>query len=315
MGNEDTTARRPSATLPPPTPTLRNEYGYYVEPPQFTTPRPPAATPSAAPPRGGDGSAAKSEDTPSKAPPPSPPSHEQSLENLSHADLLQRAARAEALLAHWRHAASDLFTSLALSPDMTDAFYARSLRVLLKDALEALESVDALRHVEFSMPSVASEAPDVQLVRWDGLPFSEWEFEWAPVSWWVSVSADGSRWGLPFNCLANVSRISMKGRLFCSFSPDLTAVRVRFPARPLLRMTVDTSVGWGAVPFPVRQSIEALIRDEVDKFIDERLCNSQGMVIVLRRKMVRALTDSDVLEAKLQAERAHDIRLTSGTIL
>lgn len=236
------------------------------------------------------------------------------LSSLSHSDLLEHAIETELKVHEWGNAASSLMTTLALSPEMTDVFYARSLRALLTSALETLDSIDELKHVECSMPSIAAEAPTIDLVHWSGLHFSEWDVQWTPTSWWVSVSADGSRWGLAFNCLAKVSEISLAGRLRCSFSRDLSAVRVRFAHKPCLDTTVDTSVGWGAVPLPVRESIVHLIQSEIENFVNSRLCNDEGMIIVLRRKPLLTVSESDIFEATLQARRAGNIKLRTTTL-
>lgn len=236
------------------------------------------------------------------------------LSLLSHSALLEYAVKTQTAMAEWQRAASDLISTLALSPEMTDLYYARSLRILLKSALEGLESVDSLQHVECSMPSVASEKPFVNIVRWDGLHFSECDIQWAPSSWWVSVSADGSRWGLAFNCHATVSAISLRGRVQCSFSNDLTAMRIRFIDKPLLNLDVDTSVGWGPVPLPVRESIARLIREKIEQFLDGRLCNEDGMVIVLKRKPLQKISENDVYEATMQARRANSIHLRSKSL-
>lgn len=236
------------------------------------------------------------------------------LSCLSHSELLHYAVETTSKLKEWQNAASCLLTSLALSPEMTDIFYSRSLRALLTSALESLDSIDALQHVECSMPSIAAEAPQIDLVQWHGLHFSEWDVQWTPTSWWVSVSADGSRWGLAFNCLAKVSQISLTTRLRCSFSQDLSAVRVRFTGTPHLDMQVDTTVGWGIVPVPVRESIEQMIRSEIENFMDTRLRNDEGMIIVLRRRPLLSLSESDVFEATLQAKRAGNIKLRTTTL-
>lgn len=235
------------------------------------------------------------------------------LAGLSKSELIQHAIDTHYTLHEWRHAASDLLSVLALSPEMTDAFYARSLRVMLKTALESLDSVDCLQHLECSMPSVAVERPIINVTRWDGLHYSEWSMQWSPKSWWVSVSADGSRWGLAFNCLANISAISLRGHIQCSFSPDLTALRIRFVEKPSLNMLVETTVGFGIVPLPVQESIQEIIRDRIKEFVDIRLCNDQGMVIVLRRKPLHSISDNDIYEATMQAKRAKNIRLKSSS--
>lgn len=235
------------------------------------------------------------------------------LSSFSHSALLDLAVETKCTVHEWERAASDLLSTLALSPEMTDAFYARSLRALLTSALESLDYVDVLQHVECSLPSVATEKPSVNVIQWDGLHFSEFDFQWAPSSWWVSVSANGSRWGLSFNCLANVSGISLSGRVRCSFSNDLTATRIRFVDKPLLNLTVDTSVGWGFVPLPVRESIAQMIRERIEQFVDVRLCNDEGMVIVLKRKPSKRVSESDIYEATMQAQRANSVRLRSST--
>lgn len=237
------------------------------------------------------------------------------LKTLSADELLNRLVSAELRLQKWESAASDLVSTLALSPEMTEAFYARSLRELLTSALITLDAIDELRHVECSMPCVATEAPAVALLDWQGLHFSTWEIEWAPHSWWVSVSAVGSRWGLGFNSLARVSGIHLKGQLRCAFSKDLTSLRISFVEKPLLDMDIESSVGWGAVPIPVREQIEVMVRDEIEQFVERRLTGDESMIVVLRRKALTKLSESDIIEATDQAKRACSINLRSALLL
>lgn len=234
---------------------------------------------------------------------------------LSSDQLLDRLVSAELRLQKWELAASDLVSTLALSPEMTEAFYARSLRDMLSDALRTLDPIDELRHVECSMPSVATEAPAIAMLDWQGLAFSSWEIEWAPHSWWVSVSAVGTRWGLGFNSLARVSGIHLKGRLRCAFSADLTALRISFVEKPFLDMLIESSVGWGVVPIPVQEQIEGMVRSEIERFLERRLTGDNSMVVVLRRKMLSKLTNSDIIEAADQAKRASEISLGSSLLL
>lgn len=236
------------------------------------------------------------------------------LETKSKSELLELLLDSERKLKLWRNAASDFFSALALSPEMTDSVYSRTLRELLTNALQSLDTVDSLQHVLCSMPSLKKEAPTINLVRWDGLKFSEWDVSWAPTSWWVSVSADGSRWGLAFNCLARVSDIHLNGRMQCSLSNDLTAVRTRFSIPPNIRLDVATSVGWGVVPVPVQQSIAQLIRSQIERFVDSRLCSDEGMVIVLRRKYPLKLSENDINEAAAQARSASSVRLRGASL-
>ena len=237
------------------------------------------------------------------------------LSALTKEELLEHAVSCERRLDQWQRAATDIVSALALSPDMTETLYARSLRGLLSESLITLESIDELRHVEISMPCVERERPDVDLLKWDGLHFSEWRIEWAPASWWVSVSVVGNRWGLGFNCLTNVSAIQLSGHLRVAFSKDLTSVRVSFSENPEMEMVIESVVGWGAVPLPVRESIEEMVRVEIENFVTNRLTGDQSIVVVLRRKALMKLNEGDILEAKSQAERAANVNLRSPTLL
>lgn len=237
------------------------------------------------------------------------------LKSLSSEELLERALSAEMRLKKWEGVASDFVSTLALCPEMTEAYYARLLRDLLSDALLTLDEVDELRHVECSMPCVKSEKPKVEMIEWNGLPYSEWMLEWSPHSWWVSVSAVGSRWGLGFNVLTRVSSISLKGVIRCSFSEDLTALRVSFRETPALLMSIESSVGWGVVPIPVREQIENLVRVEIERFVEQRLTGEENMVVVLRRKADPSISDSDIEEAIHQAERSKSVNLRSGLLI
>lgn len=256
---------------------------------------------------------------PAIPPPPVPPPQDDpllaTLKSLSHESLLHRALASERLLRQWRSAASHFFSALALAPTMTEAYYARTLRNLLSHALERLDSIDELRHIESSMPCVSTERPDIYLHRWDGLSYSEWHLQWSPSSWWVSVSANGSRWGIAFNCLTTVTDISLRGLVRCAFTPDMSAVRVAFLSRPHLHMQVASSVGWGAVPLPVQQSIEQLVRAEIGAFVQSTLTGEDNVVIALKKSGVQSLSETDVLEAKAQAQRACNVNLRPSTLL
>ncbi|KAI0564260.1 hypothetical protein FGB62_28g230 [Gracilaria domingensis] len=237
------------------------------------------------------------------------------LKTLSHEQLVQRCMLNEMRLRQWEQASSSFVSALALTPEMTEAFYARSLRHLLSSALETLDVVDELRHVECSMPCVKGEAPRISLSLWRDLAYSEWHVQWSPASWWVSVSAVGYRWGLSFNCLTKVTGIYLNGMIRCSFSKDMTSLRIGFPQKPILDMTVESSVGWGAVPIPVREQIENLVRSEIEQFVQTRLTGANDMVVVLKRKAEKHLTESDLQEARSQAERASAVNLRATTLL
>ncbi|CAN8064999.1 unnamed protein product [Agarophyton chilense] len=237
------------------------------------------------------------------------------LKKLSYEQLLQRCMLNEMRLRQWEQASTSFVSAMALTPEMTEAFYARSLRELLSSALQTLDVVEELRHVECSMPCVKGEAPQISLTLWRDLSYSEWCVEWSPASWWVSVSAVGYRWGLSFNCLTKVTGIYLNGMIRCSFSDDMTSLRIGFPQKPILDMTVESSVGWGAVPIPVREQIENLVRSEIELFVQNRLTGDNDMVVVLKKKAEKKLTESDLQEAKSQAERASAVNLRTATFL
>lgn len=210
----------------------------------------------------------------------------------------------------WEAMASDMVGALALAPDST-AMYARLLRALLRDALHEVTAIDALRHVECSLPSLPGERPSLSLARWQGLEDSEWLVAWAPTSWWVSVSAVGSRWGIGFNALTRCSAIEVRGRLRVALAPDLTALRATFVSPPSLSMDVRSRVGWGIVPLPVQQQIEGIVRDQLRQFVADTLVGDQGLVIVLRRKANELISEDDVREAIEAAKRANSVRLST----
>ena len=233
---------------------------------------------------------------------------------MSKEDLVEELLKARRLLHTWSTAASSLVTALALAPEST-SFYARMLRELLSDALDELELIDELRHVECSMPSIPSESPHLTLVDWRGLPYSTWDIQWSPNSWWVSVSAVGYRWGLSFNVLTQCSSITIHGRLRCAFSPDLTSVRLSFVQEPDLHMSIESTVGWGAVPIPVREQIESIVRAQILSFISNNLVGEESLVVVLRRKAIQAISNEDLQEARAAAQRATNVNLRPPSLL
>lgn len=235
--------------------------------------------------------------------------------NISDVDALRdRLVAAEDLLEQWRAAASSLLAAVALSPDLTIGLYAKLLRSVLAGAVADLADVQAVRHVHASLPAVPAEAPAVDLRLWHGLSLSEWNIDWAPSSWWVSLAADGARWGLAVSARVRVSNIHVRGVMRTAFSSDLSAVRVSFATPPELRMDVDTSVEWGVVPVPVQESIDEMVRQQVASFIERRL-SGEGMVIVLRRKNDSQMSESDVLEATQLARSAGSLKLSPSTFL
>lgn len=239
----------------------------------------------------------------------------EALEDLDRDALVARVLDAEARLAMWEAAGRDFISALALSPQMTHGVYNRMVRELLTAALEELPVIDSLQHVECSMPSVAAEAPTVSLGEWQGLEYSVWNVQWAPASWWVSVSAIGQRWGIGFNCLTRCSNICINGTLRCAFSGDITSLRMSFVTPPQLEMAIESSVGWGAVPIPVREQIEGIVRSEIERFVIDNLTGEESLLVVLRRKALAQITDEDLAEAEEAAKRSGNVKLRLAFLL
>jgi hypothetical protein len=187
------------------------------------------------------------------------------LASLSYEELLARCHRAEAACARYEHASRTLLSALALSPS-ANAFYARHARTLLAAALVALPAVGTVGHVECSMPSIASgsEGPHLQLARFDGLQYSEWDVHWQPSSWWLSVSVVTA---LSLKVHVHVTDIRITGRVRCALPYDLSSVRVGFTDEPNVHLQINTSIELGSVPVPLHAAIDREIRQQVHNFL------------------------------------------------
>jgi hypothetical protein len=162
-------------------------------------------------------------------------------------------------------ASRQLLAALTLSP-AANAFYARYARTLLANALASLSVVTAVGHVECSMPSVASgaEGPDLHIARYDGLHYSEWDVDWRPSSWWLSVAVATS---LALRVQVRVSGIRITGRARCALPRDLSSVRVSFVDAPKLELQIQTSVELSSVPVPLQANIDHEIREHITRFV------------------------------------------------
>ena len=144
-----------------------------------------------------------------------------------------------------------------LDPNMND-MYKGECTGMLREALEMIEQIQTVRYVECSFPSVPTEAPHIQLERWDSLADSEWLFRWSP-SWSVQVCVDGSQY-LAFTLMVRISDFRVSGRMKFRASGDLSTLGMQFVTLPKLRLKVETSVSWGSVPLPLQAYIEAVVQ-------------------------------------------------------
>ena len=224
------------------------------------------------------------------------------------AELQSRLRLSEAKVAMWEECMQQFMHSMMLSPDMND-MYKEMTTDILRDALGSVEQISAVRFVDCSFPSVPSEAPHIQLERWESMNDSEWTVRWAP-SWSVQVAVEGSQY-LSFNLTLRLFDFRMAGRMKFRASHDLSSIvmsflsppklrlksecsvrararaarassarapcaRARSPRRctPLRRARVHTAraavqVSWGSVPLPLQTYIESVVQDEMVRWVND----------------------------------------------
>lgn len=231
-------------------------------------------------------------------------SAELDIHELTRAELIEQLAAAEARCARYANAAKSVLAALALSP-VANAHYSHVARSVLLSTLETLPSVSSVSFCECSMPSIASgaEAPNLDLIRFDGLDYSEWGVSWSPRSWWLSVALTTI---LGLHVHVRVSNFRLQGQLRCSLSLDLSSLRLAFAGSPKLDLVIETKVGLGVVPVPLRDSIETTVRDGIANFFSANLLNENSMLFVLRRRQY-AIGDDELAAAIDAANRASNI--------
>ena len=149
-----------------------------------------------------------------------------------------------------------------LSPDMND-MYKIECTNLLKDALKGVEQIQAVRFVDCSFPSVPSEAPHIQLIRWESMNDSEWHLRWAP-SWSVQVAVEGQQY-LQFSLTLRLEDLRLSGRITLKMSSDLSTIILSFTTPPKLRLKTAVTVSWGSVALPLQTYIETVVQDEFQR--------------------------------------------------
>jgi hypothetical protein len=115
-----------------------------------------------------------------------------------------------------------------------------------------------VRFVDCSFPSVPSEAPHIQLERWESMQDSEWTLRWAP-SWSVQVAFEGSHY-ITFSMIMRLFDFRMSGRMKVRMANDISSVSISFVQPPKLRLKTDCSVSWGSVPLPLQTYIETVVQ-------------------------------------------------------
>jgi hypothetical protein len=213
------------------------------------------------------------------------------------AQLQSRLRASEARVAMWEECMQHMCQSVMFSPDMNETYKdtcvsllrdvsppphpiqlaraprppaapsrARSrvlgaTRALSRSRVQALSTVDqvtAVRFVDCSFPSVPSEAPHIQLERWESMQDSEWTLRWAP-SWSVQVAFEGSHY-ITFSMIMRLFDFRMSGRMKVRMANDISSVSISFVQPPKLRLKTECSVSWGSVPLPLQTYIETVVQ-------------------------------------------------------
>jgi len=182
-----------------------------------------------------------------------------------------------------------------LSPDMNDMYKSECAQIL-KNALNTVQQIQAVRFVECSFPSVPSEAPHIQLHRWETLQDSEWQIRWAP-SWSVQVMVEGLQY-LQFTLMLRLYDFRVSGRLKFRASPDLSTIALSFVSLPTLRLKTQCQVSWGTVALPLQTYIETVVQDEFQRWIrDNVIAPHELMLNPSSFQPKRGLSDADVQKA------------------
>ena len=181
-------------------------------------------------------------------------------QEVARLQLLLQAS--EAKVAMWEECMQQLVHCVMLSPDMND-MYKTECSTLLKDALNGVEQIQAVRFVDCSFPSVPAEAPHIQLIRWESMQDSEWQLRWAP-SWSVQVAVEGQQY-VSFSMSMRLYDLRLSGRITLKMSTDLATIIISFKQPPKLRLKTECTVSWGSVPLPLQTYIEQVVQDEFQR--------------------------------------------------
>lgn len=214
-------------------------------------------------------------------------------QEVARLQLLLQAS--EAKVAMWEECMQQLVHCVMLSPDMND-MYKTECSTMLRDALKTVEQIQAVRFVDCSFPSVPSEAPHIQLLRWESMQDSEWQLRWAP-SWSVQVAVEGQQY-LQFSLTLRLFDLRLSGRMALKMSTDLSAITMSFTQPPKLRLKTECTVSWGSVPLPLQTYIETVIQDEFQRYVVDNVVSPHEMTINPESfQPKKGLTDADVKRA------------------
>jgi len=170
----------------------------------------------------------------------------------------------ESKVAMWEECMQQLIHCMLLSPDMNDMYKTETVEVL-REALQSVEQIEKVHYVECSFPSVPSEAPHIQLERWESLADSEWSVRWAP-SWSVEVALEGLQY-VQFQLMLRLFDFRVQGRLKLRAKSDFSSIVLSFNELPKLRLRTECNVSWGVVPLPLQDYLESVVKQEVSNWL------------------------------------------------
>ena len=211
----------------------------------------------------------------------------------------------EAKIAMWEECMTAFLHSVMLSPDMNE-MYKAECSTLLRDALKTVEQIQTIRYVDCSFPSVPTESPHIQLIRWENMQESEWQVRWAP-SWSVQVAVEGLQY-LQFTLMLKLFDFRISGRVHLSCSNDLSEIKIRFVAQPKLRLKTECSVSWGSVPLPLQTYIETVVQDEFVRWTRDNLVKDEMALHPTSFQPKKGLTDADVEKAIRATQLARQLQ-------
>jgi len=221
------------------------------------------------------------------------------------AGLQDRLAAANAKVGMWERFMQQMLGCVILSPDMNE-MYKTECSELIRQALASVEQITEVRYVECSFPSVPSEAPRIQLERWDSLDSSEWLLKWSP-SWSMQVSLEGQQY-VSFRLSIRIFDFQVVGRVQLRVSPDLSSIVISFAQLPRIRMKTECAVSWGSVPLPLQNYLETVAHQEFRRWLTENMVAPNEMTISPPSfQPKQGLTDQDVEKALRAANLARQL--------
>jgi hypothetical protein len=218
-----------------------------------------------------------------------------------------KLASAETQLSQWRHAIGRVMNAVLLSPAMNDMYRTR-LSAILTSLLPQVPQIEKVMYVDCSFPSVTSNAPRLDLLRWhaaeDGCMRGEFAADFRP-QWTMDVGIEGRHWGLAFHLQVKVWGFQLCGRMAATFpAGNMSTVAINFMSFPAMDMTIDVEVKWGVVQVPlIRQAIASLIRNFFKGWVQRNLVDRSMTLPCIRqgRKEGEGMDDEDLKKARQAA--------------